>query len=125
MTIPLDQSLLRHRLERSGPRGRTATLVLDQLLDRVENVPELCELAAALAIPARTLSRRLAEEGTGYLELTTEVRMIAAEALLSESSLSLTHIAEVLGYSEPSCFGRAFARWKSITPGKYRECGDR
>jgi two-component system response regulator YesN len=44
-----------------------------------------------------------------------------AKALLSESGLPITEIAERIGYNSPGTFIRIFKRYESVTPGQYRE----
>ena len=48
------------------------------------------------------------------------VRQTLAEEWLSGSSLSVEHIAEMLGYAEATSFINAFKRWAGRTPHAYR-----
>ena len=68
----------------------------------------------------RTLSRRLAEEGTSFRRLFDTARAELAQALLHDRSLSVGDIAYFLQYSEPAAFHRSFRRWTGQTPQKYR-----
>ena len=79
------------------------------------------QLAAdALAISARTLSRRLADEGTSFRVLLDDVRREFACALLQDRSLSVGDVAFFLQYSEPAAFHRSFRRWTGQTPRAFR-----
>jgi len=78
-------------------------------------------LAAELAgLSVRTLSRRLAEEGTSYERLVERMRFAAAVDLLRGDQLRLIDIAYELGYTDPANFTRAFRRWAGMPPSEYR-----
>ena len=68
-------------------------------------------VAQRLVTTPRTLQRRLAETGTSFDALRDDARKRAAELYLSDATLSITEIAYLLGYSEPTGFHRAFRRW--------------
>lgn len=78
------------------------------------------ELAAALGIHARTLQRRLGEQGLTYSQLVDEVRQTLAAAYIRDPGLSLGEVAFLLGFSEQSNFQKSFKRWFGETPGRYR-----
>jgi AraC-like DNA-binding protein len=77
-------------------------------------------VAKTLAMSRRTLTRRLAEEGTSFREVLDEVRADLARALLQDRSLSIADVAFFLQYSEPTAFHRSFRRWTGQTPQQYR-----
>ena len=78
-------------------------------------------LAAELAgLSVRTLSRRLAEEGTSYERLVEQTRFSAAVDLLRDGQRRLIDIAYELGYTDPANFTRAFRRWAGMPPSEYR-----
>jgi AraC-like DNA-binding protein len=81
----------------------------------------LSGVAKGLAVSARTLQRRLEEEGTSLQKLIEESRYELSLALLRNSHLSLTEIAQRLGYATPASFSRAFRRWRGISPVAYRK----
>lgn len=79
------------------------------------------ELAAAdFGVTPRTLQRRLKEQGICFLDLRAQVRMEQARQLLADSALSVTSIAQKLGFSETSAFTRAFRNHASQTPRAFR-----
>ena len=78
-------------------------------------------LARELATSARTLQRRLAAEGVSYQELLDEARKEAAGRYLADTTLAISEIAYLVGYSEPAAFHRAFRRWYGSTPEAYRQ----
>jgi AraC-like DNA-binding protein len=73
-------------------------------------------VARHLGISTRTLQRRLGDEGVTFQELLADVREGLARHYLTQSSLSLTEIAFLLGYDDPNSFHRAFSRWTGRTP---------
>lgn len=72
-------------------------------------------VARVLGCSARTLQRRLSNEGTTLRELVDEVRKERARALL-ESRKSIAEVGFELGYSEPAAFQHAFRRWYGVSP---------
>lgn len=50
------------------------------------------------------------------------LRMMEAERLLIESDATMTHIAESVGYDNPSNFARAFKQFTGMSPREYRKC---
>src|SRR5574340_25919 len=67
-------------------------------------------VARIASLSQRTLQRRLAEAGTSFQDLRDRVRADMALKYLRQSSLQAAQIAEILGYSEPAAFTRAFRR---------------
>lgn len=89
-----------------------------------EGPPDLQRTAAALGVSVRTLQRRLRHEGTSFSAALDQMRQQAADRLLSDRSLSVSQIASLLGYSEPSTFYRAFRRWRGVSPEEFRRADD-
>lgn len=77
------------------------------------------ELARTLRIAERTLRRRLNECGTSYRELLDDVRRERALVLAQHPKLSISQVANQLGFSGPTSFGRAFRRWTGMMPTQY------
>jgi AraC-like DNA-binding protein len=78
------------------------------------------EVAEKLGIHPRTLQRRLREEGTSFEEIKDDIRRDIALRYLGEKSISLTRLATMLGYSEPSVLTRSCYRWFSTSPRNIR-----
>jgi AraC-like DNA-binding protein len=72
-------------------------------------------VAQKLGVTARSLQRRLKDEGASFQSMREEVRRELAQRYLDED-LAITEISFLLGFSEPSAFFRAFKRWTGITP---------
>ncbi|WP_158966479.1 AraC family transcriptional regulator [Chachezhania sediminis] len=79
------------------------------------------EVGRALGMSARTLARRLSEEGTTFFKTVEELRHTLAVNYLKDSDLVLAEIAYLLGYSGMSSFNDAFKRWTGHTPGQFRK----
>lgn len=79
------------------------------------------EIACQLAMTSRTLHRHLADAGTSFRELLTNLRQQRAQSLLQDSRISIAEVAYLVGYAEPSSFYRAFRRWTGLTPIEWRK----
>lgn len=82
--------------------------------------PRAAVVARRLAMSQRTLNRRLAEAGTSFAALLSEVRRTRATLLLDDRSLTCSEVGFLLGYAEPATFFRAFKRWTGHTPQAFR-----
>lgn len=76
--------------------------------------------AEKLGMTVRTFHRHLTQQGISFSEVLEQQRCKAAKRALADRTLSLDEIANSLGYSEQSSFGRAFKRWTDVTPQIYR-----
>lgn len=80
------------------------------------------ELAAALCQTSkRSLQRRLAESGTCYSKVREHTRFDVASRMLQEPDTTVTDVARLLGYSDPTHFARAFRRIAGVSPQAYRK----
>jgi AraC-like DNA-binding protein len=82
-------------------------------------------VAEDLGVSSRTLSRRLASEGLAFAQVLDEMRTELAEGYLKDRSLSITHIAWLLGFQEASAFTHAYKRWTGKPPTAQRRRGFR
>jgi AraC-like DNA-binding protein len=85
-----------------------------------EGVPTLSHIASKLGIGARTLQRRLSDQGHSFQSVVDAARKDLARRLLHETAYSLAEVAFLTGFSEQSAFTRAFKRWAGQTPRSYR-----
>jgi AraC-like DNA-binding protein len=72
--------------------------------------------AKALGVSPRTLSRRLADEGTNFADVVDSVRRSLANQYLHESDFTLGQIGWLLGYEGATSFHHAFKRWTGRSP---------
>ena len=78
-----------------------------QYLRQEDTVPNIEFVAQALCCSARTLQRQLKQEGTGFKQIIEKQRMQRCELLLTQH-ISLSEIAQLLGYSDQSALARAY-----------------
>ena len=86
----------------------------------LQHTTSLATLAKRLGLGVRTLNRRLAAEGTTFVQLREEASNVTARQLLESTRMQASEIASVLGYANLSAFTRAFRRWEGVTPTQWR-----
>jgi AraC-like DNA-binding protein len=120
---PLLRAMLEERIKQlKGAQGCDFSDDIRRLL-RVRLTGDRCsadDIADLLTIHRRTLSRRLKDGGTGYRDISNEIRFELARQLLGDTEVPLGQIAAALDYSEASAFTRAFRRWSGETPTTWR-----
>ncbi|MCL1036623.1 AraC family transcriptional regulator [Shewanella submarina] len=94
-------------------------LVLEEIRSEFPQIPKLESLAASLNMSDRSLRRKLSSMDTGYQSLIDMVRAQAAIARLLKGELSITEIAETLGYVDVSHFRQSFKHWTGHAPGHF------
>jgi AraC-like DNA-binding protein len=85
-----------------------------------EEMPSFEELTGLLNMSARTLRRRLEKEGTSYQRIKDNARRDVAISMLSRDGMTVSEVAEMVGFSDPSAFHRSFKKWTGQSPGSYR-----
>ncbi len=120
-TASMCEQMCKRLLEARRMRVGTATMVRHYLNAMADAAPfSLEEMARLLNTSARTLKRRLQEEGTTFRMLLAESRGAMAKALLDDDHMTIAEIAEQLGFSDISSFSQAFKRWYGVAPSAYR-----
>ena len=137
--IAFDRDLLHRPLDTANPvafhilRGALDAIVTaatDCLIEQVRSFlatslasgkSTIEDCAAALRLSSRTLQKRLTEQATTFSALAEQTRIDKARQSLATKSVSISEIALDLGYSEHSCFTRAFKRWTGQTPEEFRQ----
>ena len=114
----LDKALADRDHPMSGPLGARVRRIILEDLGQTVLTPDI--VARMLAVGRRTLSRRLAAEGTSFRRILDEVRAELARVLLQDPALSIGDIAFFLQYSEAAAFHRSFRRWTGRTPRAFR-----
>lgn len=103
-----------------APLQRYREKVQQELIFTQEGYPSLHAIADQLHLTARTLRRRLEQEGTSYKILLEEAKRRDAIKLLDDHQFEIQRVAELLGYQDPANFTRAFRQWTGQTPSQYR-----
>jgi AraC-like DNA-binding protein len=80
----------------------------------------LDDIAASLRLSARSLQRRLRDEGTTYADVVDEVRRAMALDALREPTRGVSEVGFALGFSDASAFHKAFVRWTGKAPSVWR-----
>jgi AraC-like DNA-binding protein len=88
--------------------------------DFQQEMPSFEQLTSLLNMSARTLRRRLEKEGTSYQRIKDNARRDAAISMLSHDGMTVSEVAELVGFSDPSAFHRSFKKWTGQSPGSYR-----
>lgn len=84
----------------------------------------LTELAGLLNLSVRQTQRLLLSHfGKTFSQKLTEARMSAASQFLDNTQLSITEIAERLGFSSIEHFSSSFRRYMGCSPSAYRKKG--
>ncbi len=76
-------------------------------------------VADKLNMSSRNLRRKLNQEDTNFRQVLEDFRYQLARDYLRQSTLQLTDVAEVLGFSDYVAFSRAFRSWHGETPKNY------
>jgi AraC-like DNA-binding protein len=78
-------------------------------------------VAERMNISERTLHRRLKSKDKVFRTVLQEIRKSMVLEYLSDSKLSLSEIALLLGYGDQSSFTRAFSKWYDCSPLQYQK----
>jgi AraC-like DNA-binding protein len=110
--------LLLARIEQEAPAAdRVKRWLASHSLD---TKPKMDKIARDLGMSARSLRRRLHDEGAPYDGLVEEARATRAKSMLADPRRSVQDAAYALGFATPSAFSRAFKRWTGAAPSVYR-----
>jgi AraC-like DNA-binding protein len=109
-TIVADKQAL---LAGSSTTGYLKQVLFMQFKGRI---PSVEEAAAALNMTPRSLQRKLLQESTTFRDVAAEVRKEIALQLMENPANSISQISEILGYSDPSAFRKAFKAWTDEAP---------
>lgn len=110
------------QMDRLAESGGSVLAKLERLLTAHLGQGEvtLAALAAELKISPRTLQSRLEDSGLSFRSVVERVRKHQAERYLGDPRLSLTQIAQMLGFANQTSFHHAFKRWTGQSPGEFR-----
>lgn len=112
----LCEQMLAQAQQPTGLAGRLYQL----LASRPGDLPTMEQVAAELHTTARTLRRRLEDEGTSFQGVLNAVRGDLAKQYLATTRLTVDEIATTLGFSDGANFRAAFRKWTGRSPADYR-----
>ena len=82
---------------------------------------DINSVSKLLRLHPRTLQRRLKKLDLSFQELHDSVRRQLAYDMISETTVALSHVAFILGYSDQTAFTRACRRWFGDSPKSIRD----
>ena len=115
-TFPLDVMPPDYRTSRISDHVRK--IMYSALLNRAA-LPTIPDLAGAFGLSSATFRRRLAEEETSIGKVKESCRRQLAEELLGRGE-PIQVVATRLGFSDTTCFRRAFKQWTGTVPSRWR-----
>jgi AraC-like DNA-binding protein len=116
-----DEECRRH-VAKMGPGTGVVEQVRRKLVGAMDGGQTAIEATAkGLGMSARSLQRRLADEGTGYNDLLADVRQEFAKRYLARGTISASEVAYLIGFTEPPAFFKAFKRWTGMTPREFQQ----
>jgi AraC-like DNA-binding protein len=112
------------RVSQRADSAPYAERVRRYILDRAApNRRDMEAVARALGLSARSLRRRLREEGVAFRDVVDGALGILAKRLIADNERPIEAAAYEMGFSHPSAFHRAFKRWTGDTPAASRPAG--
>ncbi|MEP7197331.1 MAG: AraC family transcriptional regulator [Saprospiraceae bacterium] len=92
------------------------------ILNSLNNPPTIPELAMLIGINQCYLKKGFKEIfGTTVYDFVQEQRMLKAKLLLSTTGLSVSKVAECIGYSSQSNFSNAFKKFTGVLPSELNQ----
>ena len=120
-TLAWFEPALRPGLAESAADATMAERVRTALLEVLPgNRPSVRSVGARLGHSARTVQRRLLDEGKTFQSVLDATRRDLADWYLTTTLLPHTEIAYLLGFEEPNSFHRAYRLWTGMTPEQRR-----
>jgi AraC-like DNA-binding protein len=109
MTIPGDDRSLKNRI----------TMLIAAKNLSIHPLPKIDQIAREFHMTPQTLHRSLKREGTSYQRIKDNLRRDIAVTKLVKDRLPVKQVAEIVGFSEPRSFTRAFKHWTGLSPREY------
>jgi AraC-like DNA-binding protein len=106
------------RLAREETLVARVTAHLDSRSPRA--MPTMSEVAREFGMSARSLRRRLMDEGAVYKDMVDRILLREAKRMLESPQMSIQETAYATGFATPAAFHRAFKRWTGMTPKEYK-----
>ena len=104
--------------------GPTALKLYEYLVRRRGETPSLSAAAAAMALSARTLVRRLGQEGVTYGFIVDDYRRQYALTLIRYGGFQAKQIAHLVGFRSENGLRKAFKTWTGSPVGSWQSKDD-
>ena len=112
---------LKRRLSELDETANVADRVRAALLELLPGGAASMEaVSKRLGASARTLQRRLKDEGSNFQDVLNRTREELARHYLKSSRMTAVEISFLLGFDDPNSFFRAFHQWTGSTPEQAR-----
>jgi AraC-like DNA-binding protein len=116
LTLKADVAIVRLRCD-----NRFVEKVKRGISETLQSGPlTLGQVAKKLNVSERTLQRRLKEKNVRFNDVLDLTRQQSAKEYLLNTSVPLVDVASQLGFANSASFNRAFKRWFSETPNRFR-----
>jgi len=86
-------------------------------------IPSIDEAALALDMTPRSLQRKLMQEQTTFRDVAGEIRKDIAFQLMQNPAIKISEVSDILGYSDPTAFRKAFKSWTNVAPRAVKKVG--
>lgn len=107
--------------ENSEEEQRPIVKITRYLQEHMEDDISLSTLAERFYLNPQYISQLFRNEiGVGFLVYLTSIRMEKAKQLLVSTSLTITEIADRVGYGDYRVFTKVFKKSEGVTPSQYR-----
>ncbi|WP_377158417.1 AraC family transcriptional regulator [Roseateles sp. UC29_93] len=121
----ITSGLVRQQLNRllQVPIGQDDLIesVANRLRYGLQDAPRQEQLASLVNVSERTLRRRLEQRDTSFRALRDSTRLERARDLLANTTMTISEVAQALGYADARSFRRAFKRWTGQLPTSLRD----
>lgn len=116
--------IISSRLDRALEQFDRPQTIKDQTYYAIEallpnQAPTALDVAKLIGVSGRTLRRRLSDQSVSFREVLQTVRQDSCAIHLRDPNVSLSNLAQKLGYSEQSAFTHAFRAWHDMSPTQY------
>lgn len=112
---------LRHKIAEVGQEVSFTSVVQSSLYTAIPaGAFTLEDIASGLGVSVRTLQRNLSAENTTFNQQIKYIQKTLALGYLKNPKLTISEIAYLIGYADPSSFSRAFKTWTGTTISHYR-----
>lgn len=111
-------NFLMEQMEEDKLEDQVKTYIVDHLPSGDVNIEMVAD---HMHMSRWTLMRKLKDEGTSFQDIFKQMRKKLAFNYLQTRKFSISEVAFLLGFSEPSTFNRAFKSWSGQSPGEFRK----